>query len=120
MTDKAATRDSATPEATLLTKLSCIGGVCVSLVAIATIVLLFLAGIDDGDPSEMGFWAGWRHGFLAPFVVFGKALFDSDAVFYVSGNAGWPYDAGFLVGVGVLGSLDRGFDLLGKLGKLWK
>lgn len=52
------------------------------------------AGVENELP---GFFSGFWHGIIAPFVLF-MGLFQETKM-YVSPNAGWWYDLGFLMGI---------------------
>ncbi len=52
---------------------------------------------DAAHPA--GFWAGLWHGFIA-WITFVVSLF-SQVKMYAASNTGWPYDLGFLIGMGL-------------------
>ena len=82
-----------------------------TLVLVLLITLLSLAGCLAG-PNELvkepddegrvaGFWRGLWHGFISP-ITFIISLFSKQIHFYeVHNNGGW-YDAGFVLGAGIL------------------
>jgi len=61
--------------------------------------------IDAGVSQEAGspgfLWGLW-HGFIFPWAWIGS-LFDESIAVYAVPNRGWTYDAGFFLGVTVLG-----------------
>lgn len=61
--------------------------------------------IDAGVSQEAGspgfLWGMW-HGFIFPWAWIGS-LFDEGIAVYAVPNKGWTYDAGFFLGVTVLG-----------------
>ncbi|MEM1197534.1 MAG: hypothetical protein AAGH57_15635 [Pseudomonadota bacterium] len=61
--------------------------------------------IDAGVSQEAGspgfVWGLW-HGFIFPWAWIGS-LFDGDIAVYAVPNKGWSYDAGFFLGITVLG-----------------
>lgn len=52
-----------------------------------------------------GFLQGIWHGLLAPYALIAQ-LFIKEVVIYASPNAGWNYNAGFIIGI--LGSVHIG------------
>jgi len=80
-----------------------------SRIATATLLMLLLAacatqipaGVASG-PDVPGFWWGLWHGFIFPWSWIGSLLSDEIAVYAVPNRGGW-YDAGFFLGVTVLG-----------------
>jgi len=77
------------------------------LAAAALIVLLSACAnqIDAGvsqEPGSPGFIWGLWHGFIFPWAWIGS-LFDEGIAVYAVPNKGWGYDAGFFLGVTVLG-----------------
>ena len=55
--------------------------------------------LDAGSPGFL--WGLW-HGFIFPWAWIGS-LFDGDIAVYAVPNRGWTYDAGFFLGITVLG-----------------
>ena len=56
--------------------------------------------IAHADPVAPGFLLGLWHGAIAP-IAFVVSLFNHDVAVYAVPNKGWPYNLGFLIGVGV-------------------
>lgn len=48
-----------------------------------------------------GFWNGFWHGMIAPISFFGSLFSDDIAMYAINNNGGW-YDAGFVLGAGIL------------------
>ncbi|MEL6239430.1 MAG: hypothetical protein AAFQ90_12680 [Pseudomonadota bacterium] len=59
------------------------------------------AGISTVDGTPGFLWGLW-HGFIFPWAWIGS-LFSSDIAVYAVPNRGWTYDAGFFLGITVLG-----------------
>ena len=59
------------------------------------------AGVSEAAGSPGFLWGLW-HGFIFPWAWIGS-LFDGDIAVYAVPNRGWTYDAGFFLGITVLG-----------------
>lgn len=59
------------------------------------------AGVSAADGSPGFLWGLW-HGFIFPWAWIGS-LFVEDIAVYAVPNRGWSYDAGFFLGITVLG-----------------
>ncbi|MEM9310899.1 MAG: hypothetical protein AAGA34_05570 [Pseudomonadota bacterium] len=73
--------------------------------ALALLVSACANQIDAGvsqDAGSPGFLWGLWHGFIFPWAWIGS-LFSSDIAVYAVPNRGWTYDAGFFLGITVLG-----------------
>lgn len=85
-----------------------ISGTAVRVVGMAALVLLLSACANQIDtavsqePGSPGFLWGLWHGFIFPWAWIGS-LFSPDIAVYAVPNKGWSYDAGFFVGITVLG-----------------
>ena len=73
--------------------------------ALALLVSACANQIDAGVSQEAGspgfLWGLW-HGFIFPWAWIGS-LFDEGIAVYAVPNQGWTYDAGFFLGITVLG-----------------
>lgn len=72
------------------------------------VVLLVAALVLSGCAAEptaasgngdAGFLLGWWHGVIVVPAFFASLVWDSVAV-YDAANTGWPYDLGFVIGIG--------------------
>lgn len=83
-------------------------GTALRLVGAAALVLLLSACANQIDtavsqePGSPGFLWGLWHGFIFPWAWIGS-LFSPDIAVYAVPNKGWSYDAGFFLGITVLG-----------------
>ena len=59
------------------------------------------AGVAQGAETP-GFWWGLWHGFIFPWAFIGSLFSPDIAVYAVPNRGGW-YDAGFFLGITVLG-----------------
>jgi len=83
-----------------------------TLVLIVAGVLLAITGcaagpntaahVPDASGQVAGFWLGLWHGIIAP-VTFVISLFTDSINCYDVHNNGWPYNLGFVIGIGCLG-----------------
>src|SRR5467141_3783075 len=55
------------------------------------------------DPSELGFFAGLVHGAMTPITLLASFI-NSNVRVYAFPNAGWRYDFGFVLAIGLLSS----------------
>jgi len=66
-----------------------------------------VAGTDskykEPGASPAGFWVGFWHGIIAPFV-FVVSLWDNTVSIYETNNNGRWYEFGFLIGIGAFAS----------------
>ena len=73
--------------------------------ALALLVSACANQIDAAVSQQVGspgfLWGCW-HGFVFPWAWIGS-LFDSSIAVYAVPNRGWTYDAGFFVGITILG-----------------
>jgi hypothetical protein len=53
--------------------------------------------------SELGFFAGFVHGAMTPITLIASFV-DPSVRVYAFPNAGWRYDFGFVLAIGMLGS----------------
>lgn len=82
------------------------------LVIVLICTLLMVAGCApgpntalslSGQSGEAGFLMGLWHGLIIG-VSFVWSLFDSQVNIYEVQNSGWPYNLGYVIGLGILGT----------------
>lgn len=70
--------------------------------AVIVLALLVLTSCAPGnvkfDANPAGFWMGLWHGLIS-FFTFIISLFDNEVGIYETGNSGWPYNLGFILGI---------------------
>jgi len=75
------------------------------IIALVVLIAIFLTGCVPGDGSydadrPAGFWWGLWHGLIV-WITFFMGLFTGGKyTIYEAINTGWPYNLGFLIGLG--------------------
>ena len=75
------------------------------LVALAALLLLGACATQAAgtvQPDAPGFLLGLWHGVIFPFA-FGLSLFMPDVAIYAVPNNGFPYNAGYFLGIAIFG-----------------